>query len=97
MIEDPIPAGCEQIQSVSGINLNYSENNWSSWYSSREFRDNRTVLFLDYFDGDDTFQSALRVQIPGDFKVGPARAELMYQRTVQANTASGKQKILDKK
>ena len=97
MIEDPIPAGCEQMQSVSGINLNYSENNWSSWYSSREFRDNRTVLFLDYFDGDDTFQSALRVQIPGDFKVGPARAELMYQRTVQANTASGKQKILDKR
>ena len=97
MIEDPIPAGCEQIQSVSGINLNYSENNWSSWYSSREFRDNRTALFLDYFDGDDTFQYAMRVQIPGDFKIGPARAELMYQRTIQANTASGKQKILDKK
>ena len=97
MIEDPIPAGCEQIESVSGINLNHTENNWCSWYSSREFRDNRTALFLDYFDGDDTFQYAMRVQIPGDFKIGPARAELMYQRNIQANTASGKQKILDKK
>jgi alpha-2-macroglobulin len=97
MIEDPIPAGCEQINSVSGINLNYNENNWCSWYSSREFRDNRTALFLDYFDGDDTFQYAMRVQIPGDFKIGPARAELMYQRNIQANTASAKQKILDKK
>ncbi len=97
MIEDPIPAGCEQIESVSGINLNHTENNWCSWYSSREFRDNRTALFLDYFDGDDIFQYAMRVQIPGDFKIGPARAELMYQRTIRANTASGKQKILDKK
>jgi uncharacterized protein YfaS (alpha-2-macroglobulin family) len=37
------------------------------------------------------------VQVPGDFKVAPARAELMYQPTVQANTANVKLKILDKK
>jgi uncharacterized protein YfaS (alpha-2-macroglobulin family) len=97
MIEDPIPAGCEQIERVSGINLDYTDGRWSDWYSSREFRDQRTVFFADYFDGDTTFQYAMRVQVPGDFKVAPARAELMYQPTVQANTANVKLRILDKR
>jgi hypothetical protein len=97
MIEDPIPAGCEQLERVSGINLDYSDGKWSDWYSRREFRDNRTMIFDDYFDGTATFQYAMRVQVPGEFKVAPARAELMYQPTVQANTANVKLNILDKK
>ncbi|MBK7600600.1 MAG: hypothetical protein IPJ07_19640 [Acidobacteria bacterium] len=97
MIEDPIPAGCEQVERVSGINLDYSEGRWSDWYSSREFRDQRTVIFVDYFDGDATFQYALRVLVPGEFKVGPARAELMYQPAVQANTSNLRLNILDRK
>jgi uncharacterized protein YfaS (alpha-2-macroglobulin family) len=97
MIEDPIPAGCEQMRSVSGIELDYSDGKWSSWFSSREFRDNRTVFFVDYFDGDDFFQYAMRVQIPGEFKVSPARAEFMYQTNVNTNTASDKKTIVDKK
>jgi uncharacterized protein YfaS (alpha-2-macroglobulin family) len=97
MIEDPIPAGCEQVERVSGINLDYSEGRWSDWYSNREFRDQRTVIFSNYFDGDATYQYALRVQVPGEFKVAPARAELMYQPTVQANTENKKLSILDKK
>lgn len=97
LIEDPIPAGCEQVENVSGVNLDFSDGRWTDWYSRREFRDNRTAIFLDYFDGDATFQYALRVQIPGEFKVGPARAELMYQPTVQANTVTTRTKILDKK
>ncbi len=97
MIEDPIPAGCEQVQRVGGINLDYTENRWSSWYSSREFRDDRTVFFLSYFNGEATFQYAMRVQIPGEFRVNPARTELMYRPSVQANTASTSLQILDKK
>jgi len=97
MVEDPIPAGCEQIERVSGIDLDHSDERWSDWYSNREFRDQRTVIFVDYFDGDATFQYAMRVLIPGEFKVAPARAELMYQPTVQANTANVKLNILDKK
>ena len=97
MIEDPIPAGCEQIERVSGIDLDYSDGRWSDWYNNREFRDQRTVIFADYFDGDATFRYAMRVLIPGEFKVAPARAELMYQPTVQANTANVKLNILDKK
>jgi len=98
MIEDPIPAGVEQVESVGGFNLDHtSGHDWSDWYSSREFRDNRTVFFLDYFDGDATFQYAIRVQVPGDFRVAPARAELMYRPTTQSNTASGKLTFLERK
>ncbi|PYS43777.1 MAG: hypothetical protein DMF71_06150, partial [Acidobacteria bacterium] len=43
MIEDPIPAGAEQVAQVSGIYLNYNTGEWCDWYSNREFRDNRTV------------------------------------------------------
>jgi uncharacterized protein YfaS (alpha-2-macroglobulin family) len=97
MIEDPIPAGCVQIANVSGINLNYSTNNWSDWYSAREFRDERTVFFISSFDGDATFQYAMRVEVPGAFRVAPARAELMYQPTIQSNTGNARLDILDKK
>jgi uncharacterized protein YfaS (alpha-2-macroglobulin family) len=38
----------------------------------------------------------MRVQEPGEFRVAPARIELMYAPTVQANTASGALKILDR-
>jgi uncharacterized protein YfaS (alpha-2-macroglobulin family) len=98
MIEDPIPAGAEQVESVGNLNLDYtSGRDWTDWYSSREFRDNRTVFFLDYFDGKATFQYAMRVQIPGQFRVAPARAELMYRATTQSNTASGKLAFLERK
>ncbi|HXM48034.1 MAG TPA: hypothetical protein VN956_09205, partial [Pyrinomonadaceae bacterium] len=97
MIEDPIPAGAEQVATVSGIYLNYSTGSWSDWYSNREFRDNRTVIFKNYFDGNATFQYAMRVEVPGEFRVAPARAELMYQPTVQANTSNDRLRILDKK
>jgi len=86
MIEDPIPAGCEQVAHVNGLSLSYVDNQWSDWYSQREFRDNRTVIFADYFGGKATYQYAMRVEVPGEFRVAPARAELMYQPTVQANT-----------
>jgi uncharacterized protein YfaS (alpha-2-macroglobulin family) len=97
MIEDPIPAGCEQMANVSRINLNYTTGNWSDWYSAREFRDERTVFFLSSFDGDATFQYAMRVEVPGAFRVAPARVELMYQPTVQSNTGNLRLDILDKK
>ncbi|HEX8144553.1 MAG TPA: hypothetical protein VF553_18440 [Pyrinomonadaceae bacterium] len=97
MIEDPIPAGCVQLAGMSGLNLGYTDGRWSDWYSAREFRDERTVFFLNLFDGDATFQYAMRVEVPGAFRVAPARAELMYQPTIQANTGNTRLNILDKK
>jgi uncharacterized protein YfaS (alpha-2-macroglobulin family) len=96
MLEDPIPAGCEQVESVSGIDLNHDEHDWSDWYSNREFRDNRAVFFVNYFDGKAQFQYAMRVQEPGQFRVAPARVERMYEPDVRANSASGALTILDK-
>ena len=96
MIEDPIPAGCEQVEQVSGIDLNHDEKDWSDWYSNREFRDNRAVFFVDYFDGHAQFQYAMRVQVPGQFRVAPARVERMYEPDVRANSASAALTILDK-
>jgi uncharacterized protein YfaS (alpha-2-macroglobulin family) len=98
MIEDPIPAGAEQVENVGELSLDYtSGTDWSDWYSSREFRDQRTVFFLDYFDGDARLQYAMRVQVPGDFRIAPARAELMYRSTTNSNTASGKMAFLERK
>jgi uncharacterized protein YfaS (alpha-2-macroglobulin family) len=97
LIEDPIPAGCEQVESVGGLDLQHTEQGWSDWYSGREFRDERTAFFLDWFDGKATFQYAMRVQEPGDYRAGPARVELMYQPSVQSNTASGRLTILERK
>ena len=88
MLEDPIPSGAEQIEAVGNLSLSYNEGSWSDWFSSREFRDRRTVFFLDEFDGDATFQYAMRVQIPGEFVVAPARVELMYRPQIHANTSS---------
>ena len=97
MIEDPIPAGAEQVARVNGVTLSYADNTWTDWYSQREFRDNRTVIFADYFDGSATYQYAMRVEVPGEFRIAPARAQLMYQPTVQSNTGNARMKILDKK
>ena len=96
MIEDPIPAGCEQVEEVSGINLNHDEKGWSDWYSEREFRDNRAVLFLEHFDGKAQFQYAMRVQEPGRFHAAPARVERMYEPDVRANSATAGLTIQDK-
>jgi alpha-2-macroglobulin len=97
MIEDPIPAGCTQVANADGLTLNYSTGKWTDWYSAREFRDERTLFFLSSFDGDATFQYAMRVEVPGAFRGAPARAELMYQPTVQSNTGNTRLTLLDKK
>ncbi len=96
MLEDPIPAGAEQLESLGNLNLDYTAGNWTDWYSSREFRDQRTVFFLDNFDGDATLQYAMRVQVPGEFVIAPARAELMYAPETHANTSSRKISFLDR-
>jgi len=96
MLEDPIPSGAEQLDSVGNVNLDHQNGNWSDWYSAREFRDRRTVFFLDDFAGDATLQYAMRVQIPGEFVVAPARAELMYRPAVNANSATQHFSFLDR-
>jgi len=96
MVEDPIPAGCEQVSEAGGLSLDHNEKGWSDWYSAREFRDDRAVFFLSHFGGAASLQYAMRVQVPGQFRVAPARVELMYEPDVRANAASGSLKVLDR-
>lgn len=96
MLEDPIPAGAEQLEAVGNLDLTYANTNWTDWYSSREFRDRRTVFFFNRFDGEVKVQYAIRVQVPGEFVVAPARAELMYQPSTYANTATGRFVFVDR-
>jgi hypothetical protein len=96
MVEDPIPAGCEPVEEVSGLSLDYNQKDWSDWYSAREFRDNRAVLFLNYFGGKAQLQYAMRVQVPGQFRAAPARAERMYEPDVRANSATAALTIQDR-
>ena len=51
---------------------------------------------MTYFDGKAQFQYAMRVQVPGQFRVAPARVERMYEPDVRANSASAGLTILDK-
>jgi uncharacterized protein YfaS (alpha-2-macroglobulin family) len=81
---------------VSGVDLTWRANSFSSWYSAREFRDERTALFVNWLDKQGVYQYAMRVQVPGTFRVAPARVEEMYQPSVFANTASATLQILDK-
>lgn len=93
----PDSGGRRAFAVVGNLNLDYADRAWSNWYSAREFRDRRTLFFLDRFDGDATFQYAIRVQIPGEFVVAPARAELMYQPATHANTATNRFSFIDRK
>ena len=96
MLEDPIPSGAEQVENVGNMYLNSSSASWTDWYSAREFRDRRTVFFIDYFDGDSTLQYTMRVQIPGEFVVAPARVELMYEPSTNANTSTQRFSFIDR-
>ncbi len=96
LVEDPIPAGCEQITSAAGIDWALAPGPWQEGFRHREFRDQRTVFFVDYFSGKAVFQYAMRVQIPGEWKVAPARGERMYQPEVETNSASGTFRIVDR-
>lgn len=96
MLEDPIPSGAEQLEAVGNLNLNHRSSGWTDWYSAREFRDRRTVFFVNSFDGDATFQYAMRVQVPGDFVVAPARAEFMYEPERNTNTGTQRFSFNDK-
>lgn len=88
MVEDPFPAGTEPFtddEPLPGqLPADQSYFNWAR----KEFRDDRVAFFVTTFNGQAVWQYVLRVQVPGSFRVAPARAERMYQPDVRANSAS---------
>jgi uncharacterized protein YfaS (alpha-2-macroglobulin family) len=85
MVEDPIPAGTEQIQREEGYELEKPR----PWFfgSEREFRDDRTTFFLSEFSqGRYEFAYLLRVTQPGTFRAMPARISPMYVPNISASS-----------
>lgn len=86
LIEDPIPAGAEFVNSEDSYEIVDRPNGWDWWYTRREFHDDRVAMFATQFDGRHESFYLLKVVNPGLFVVSPARVEPMYQRGVQATT-----------
>jgi alpha-2-macroglobulin len=76
MIEDPIPAGTEIMESTEGL---YSALSYKPHFDGSESHDNRMDFFLTEFEGSGDFVYFLRVLNPGKFNVNPARVEPMYE------------------
>jgi uncharacterized protein YfaS (alpha-2-macroglobulin family) len=80
MVEDPIPAGTEFIEKDNLYRLTQKPSWWNSWYTRREFHDDRATFFQTYFSrGAMEYVYLLKVVNPGVFRVSPAKVEPMYQ------------------
>jgi uncharacterized protein YfaS (alpha-2-macroglobulin family) len=87
MVEDPIPAGVELIANEDAYPLKERPSWWRSWYTRREFRDDRAALFDTFFpSGQKQFFYLMKVVNPGRYHVSPARVEPMYQPREQSTT-----------
>jgi hypothetical protein len=85
-IEDPIPAGTEFLQNEDSYNIVARPTDWTWWYTRREFRDDRAVIFATDFNGKQESFYLLKVVNPGSFEISPAHVEPMYQPGIQATS-----------
>ena len=79
LLQEPIPAGCEVIEGeedrIPEIGLD-----------RREVWDNKLVLYFDSLPrGERTFSYVLRTEAPGNYRILPTSAELMYFPEVRGN------------
>jgi alpha-2-macroglobulin len=86
LIEDPIPAGAEFIPNEESYQIADRPGQWSYWYTRREFRDDRAVIFASEFIGRQESFYLLKVVNPGSFIISPAHVEPMYQPDIQASS-----------
>jgi hypothetical protein len=88
MIEDPILAGAEFLQKDSLYEIRNRPSWWESWWSRREFHDDRAVIFQTYFGGQQPahYFYLLKVVNPGKFRVSPASVQPMYQPSIISTT-----------
>jgi uncharacterized protein YfaS (alpha-2-macroglobulin family) len=85
MLEDPIPAGTEAVAREEAYELERART-WD-FGSQREFRDDRTVYFLDSLAGGrHEFTYMLKVTTPGTFSAMPAHVAPMYVPDVSASS-----------
>jgi alpha-2-macroglobulin len=77
LLQEPIPAGCEFIDSGEDRLPEVGADRREVW-------DNKLLLYFDYLPrGERTFTYALRTESPGKFRILPTNAELMYYPEVR--------------
>jgi len=86
LLEDPIPAGTEFIQSEGSYPLDHRPGGWYDWFTRREFHDDHAAFFASDFTGRQEIFYLIRVVNPGTFQISPARVAPMYQQGVQATS-----------
>ena len=86
MLEDPIPAGTEFVQSEDSYPLDQRPGGWYDWFTRREYHDDHAAFFADDFTGRQEIFYMIRVVNPGTFQISPARVQPMYQPGVQATS-----------
>ena len=78
LLEDPIPAGVEFVQSEDSYPLDQRPGGWYSWFTRREFHDDHAAFFADNFTGRQEIFYLVRVVNPGTFQISPATVQPMY-------------------
>ncbi len=80
VVEDPLPAGLEPIDTSLDITSEeYQTNDGNRTWTYIELRDERVALFATFLrDGTYTYEYLARATIPGDFQVLPGQAYPMY-------------------
>jgi alpha-2-macroglobulin len=87
LMEDPIPAGAEFIERDDLYELKARPDWWTTYFSRREFHDDRAAIFQTYFDaGQKQYFYLLKIVNPGAFRVSPARVQPMYQPDLLSTT-----------
>jgi len=86
LIEDPIPAGAEFVQHDSLYKLKERPSWWESYWTRREFHDDRAAFFQTYFNKKQQYVYLLKIVNPGKFQISPALVQPMYQPAMLATT-----------
>jgi uncharacterized protein YfaS (alpha-2-macroglobulin family) len=86
MLEDPIPAGAEFVQSEDSYPIDHRPGGWYDWFTRREFHDDHAAFFADDFTGRQEIFYLIRIVNPGSFQISPAHVAPMYQQGVQASS-----------
>ena len=86
LLEDPIPAGTEFVQSEDSYPIDHRPGGWYDWFTRREFHDDHAAFFASDFTGRQEIFYLIRVVNPGTFQISPARVQPMYQQGVQATS-----------
>jgi hypothetical protein len=86
LLEDPIPAGVEFVQSEDSYPIDHRPGGWYGWYTRREFHDDHAAFFASDFTGRQEIFYLIRVVNPGTFQISPSHVAPMYQQGVEATS-----------